>query len=114
MTVARLDVAVLVLFRDDRLSGECLTGRCGCRRLLSDDQLAGRRRAHDDRVGYERMHSALCESERDRLSQIVGQAGKRRHAARNGDGGRPLERAAVNKGATVTTVLLSPVSRLPY
>ena len=47
--VARLQVAVLVLFIDHRLSGERLPGRRRRRRLGVDHQLAGRRRADHDR-----------------------------------------------------------------
>ena len=59
--------------------------------------------------------AAAGELERDGLGLVVGQAGERRHAAQTRvvvvvpwSGPAPLASAAV------TTVLLSPVSRLPY
>ena len=91
--VAGLEIAVLVLFVEDRLSCERLPGGGRRRRLLDDDQLAGRRRADDDGAGGRRGQAAAGELERDGLGLVVGQAGERRHAARDGGGGRPLERA---------------------
>ena len=92
--VARLEVAVLVLFIDHRLGRERLAGRRRRRRLGLDHQLAGRRRADDDVGGrghavrpplvkLSEIVSALLSA---RFVNVATPPGQR-------DGGRPLERA---------------------
>ena len=82
--VARLQVAVLVLFIDDRLGGEGLPGRGRRRGLGVDDQLAGRRRADDDRCSRSpRSGRRSVNWSVMRLGLVVGQVRERGHAARD-------------------------------
>ena len=70
--VAGLQVAVLVFFVDHRLGGERLPGRRRRRRLRVDHQLAGRRRADDDRELAAEVTPPLVNWSVDGLGRVVG------------------------------------------
>ena len=61
-----------------------------------------------------RGEAAAAEVERDRLGRVVGQVRERGHAARHGDRVVPWSGPVPLSSDAVTTVLLSPVSMLPY
>ena len=112
--VGRLEVAVLVLFVDHRLGCERLAGRRRRGRLRVDHQLAGRRRADDDRDGRRRGQAAAGELERDGLGLVVGQMVNVATPPETVAVVVPWSGPVPLGSVAVTTVLLSPVSMLPY